>query len=192
MGSEVVAQNDTIENAILEISFLNSKGQGVTRTEDVFIRKRLNILLSSSFTESDKQALIREDTDADIETGKTELVVTANKKRDEMEWDEKVEDLLSKQHEAINELYKFRAERNLMNINNWILDYGNSGDFGISPELAARVIQQIQSAISDAKKTIPEVSKITVLSELVELYFQIKSSAVKPESWSALNVDQLS
>lgn len=192
VGSEVVAQNNTIENAILEISFQNHKHKDVTRTEDVYIRKRLNILLSSSFTESEKQAMIREDTDVDIETGKTELIVTANEKRDKMEWDEKVEDLLSRRHEAIADLYKFRAERNLMNIDNWVLDYGADGDFGISPKLATCVIQQIESIIDKAQKTTPEISKIKVLSELVELYFQIKTSAVKPESWSSLSVDQLS
>ena len=79
-----------------------------------------------------------------------------------------------------------------MNIDNWTPDYGTDGDFGISPGLATCVIQQIESTIRSAKKTTPEISKIKVLSELVELYFQIKASAVKTGSWSSLNMDQLS
>ncbi len=119
IGADTVAQNDAMENAILEIPFVSESNVKITDLEQRLIENRLKTLLSSSFGESEKQKLIRESIEWEIETGIAKRVLDANETRDNIQWDETFRDLRSRKEEAINNLYRFRAEKNLMSVENW-------------------------------------------------------------------------
>lgn len=94
--SAFVARNDSIETTILSILF--EKGEwniDISPENASRIRKRLHLLLSESFYETEKEKCFKEDLKWAISVGDRNLIMKHNTERKEIEWKKIFENLLA-------------------------------------------------------------------------------------------------